>query len=148
MLPRRAGKAPKPLQKRARRAPRRVCSTIFANSSVRQAAESNFVCFLHGALDGRHEFRIGFSNTKWLSDDFHCVAFYMRLGSEKPNKNPSKMRSGRRKNRCQQRLGFQHRLFRVWASILGGYLEPPGPSWPVCWPFFGRLETQENPRGA
>ena len=35
----------------------------------------------------RHAFRIGFSNTKCLSDDFLRIACCMRFGFEKPTKN-------------------------------------------------------------
>ena len=36
----------------------------------------------------RHRFRIGFSNTKWLSDTFLHVAFLTHFRSEKPTKKP------------------------------------------------------------
>ena len=48
----------------------------------------------------RHRFRIGFSNTKWLSGAFLQIAFCMRFRSKKPTKNLSKMRSKSFKNRC------------------------------------------------
>ena len=66
----------------------------------------------------RHRFRIGRANTKWLSDTFLQIAFGMLFGSEKPTKNHPKTRSEPLKNRCQKRCFFQHRFFRVSASIL------------------------------
>ena len=53
----------------------------------------------------------------------HCV-FVGTWSNEKiwkkPTKNPPKMRSEPFKNRCQKRVAFQHRFFRVSASILQG----------------------------
>ena len=71
----------------------------------------------------RHRFRIGFYNTEWLSDVFLQVAFCMDLGTKKPSKNLSKTMPGRPKNRCRNRVVFEHRFFGVSASIL----EPLGP---------------------
>ena len=72
----------------------------------------------------RHRFRIGFSNTFCLSGTFLRIAFRMHFGSKKPTKNPSKTTSEPFKNRCQKCIVFQHRFFRVSASILEG-LGPP-----------------------
>ena len=56
-------------------------------------------------------------------------AFRMHLGSEKPTENHSKTTSEPFKDQCQKRCFFQHRFFRVLASIL----EPLGrPSPPRC----------------
>ena len=74
----------------------------------------------------RHRFRIGFSNTFCLSGTFLRIAFRMHFGSKKPTKNPSKTTSEPFKNRYQKCIVFQHRFFRVSASILEG-LGPP--SW-------------------
>ena len=74
----------------------------------------------------RHRFRIGFSNTFCLSGTFLQIAFRMHFGSKKPIQNPPKTRSDPLKNRCQKRCFFQHRFFRVSASIL----EPLGPPSP------------------
>ena len=71
----------------------------------------------------RHRFRIGFSNTFCLSGTFLRIAFRMHFGSKKPTKNQSKTTSEPFKNRCQKCVVFQHRFFRVSASIL----EPLGP---------------------
>ena len=54
----------------------------------------------------RHRFRIGFYNTKWLSDVFLQVAFWMGLGSKKRSKNLSKTMPGRFKNRSQKHVVF------------------------------------------
>ena len=72
----------------------------------------------------RHRFRIGFSNTFCLSDTFLQIAFGMDLGSKKLTKNLSKTTSEPFQNRCQNYMFFQHRFFRVLASILEG-LGPP-----------------------
>ena len=48
----------------------------------------------------RHRFRIGFSNTKWLSDTFLYIAFLMYFRLEKPTKNLLKTRPEPFKNRC------------------------------------------------
>ena len=66
----------------------------------------------------RHRFRIGFSNTFCLSGTFLRIAFRMHFGSKKPTKNQSKTTSEPFKNRCQKCVVFQHRFFRVSASIL------------------------------
>ena len=50
----------------------------------------------------------------------------MYFSSKKSSQNPSKMRSGHLKNRCQKHIILLHRVFRIFASILGG-LGPP--SW-------------------
>ena len=53
-------------------------------------------------------------------------AFGMRSWSKKPTKNPSKTKPEPFKNRCRKWIVFQHRFFRVSASIL----EPLGlPTW-------------------
>ena len=57
-------------------------------------------------------------------------AFYIHFRSEKPTENPFKMRPKPLKNRCRKRAVFQHRFFRVLASIL----EPLGPS---SWSYVG-----------
>ena len=54
----------------------------------------------------RHQFRIGFYSTKWLSDVFLQVAFWMDLRSKKRSKNPSKTMPGRLKNRSRKRVVF------------------------------------------
>ena len=55
----------------------------------------------------------------------NCVfAFWIHFGFKKPPKNPSKTKAERLENRCQKRVVFQHRFFRVLASIL----EPLRPS--------------------
>ena len=71
----------------------------------------------------RHRFRIGFSNTFCLLGTFLRIAFRMHFDSKKPTKNQSKTTSEPFKNRCQKYVVFQHRFFRVSASIL----EPLGP---------------------
>ena len=55
---------------------------------------------------------------------FLHFAFGMHFRFKKPTKNPSKTRSEPLKNRCQKRIVFQHRFFRVSAWILEG-LGPP-----------------------
>ena len=58
---------------------------------------------------------------------FHTIqlfAFGMHFLSKKRPKNLPKTRSDPLKNRCQQRCFFQHRFFKVSASILEG-LGPP-----------------------
>ena len=72
----------------------------------------------------RHRFRIGFSNTFCLLGTFLRIAFRMHFDSKKPTKNHSKTTSEPFKNRCQKYVVFQHRFFRVSASILEG-LGPP-----------------------
>ena len=72
----------------------------------------------------RHRFRIGFCNTFCLSDTFLQIAFGMDFRSKKPTKNLSKTTSEPFQNRCRKRVVFQHRFFRVSASILEG-LGPP-----------------------
>ena len=87
---------------------------------------TDFCSIFAACCKSQHRFRIGFYNTKWLSDVFLQVAFCMDLGSKKPSKNLSKTMPGRPKNRSRNRIVFQHRFFRVLASIL----EPLGPaSW-------------------
>ena len=54
----------------------------------------------------RHGFRIGFYQSKWLSDVFLQVAFWMGLGSKKRSKNLSKTMPGRLKNRSQKHVVF------------------------------------------
>ena len=54
----------------------------------------------------RHRFRIGFSNTKWLSDDFLHIAFGMPFASKKPTKIISKTKSEPFRNRCQKHVVF------------------------------------------
>ena len=83
-------------------------------------------CSKNALLQRRHRFRIGFSNTFCLSGTFLRIAFRMHFGSKKPTKNQSKTTSEPFKNRCQKYVVFQHRFFRVSASILEG-LGPP--SW-------------------
>ena len=72
----------------------------------------------------RHRFRIGFYQSEWPSDVFLQVAFCMDFRSKKPTKNLSKTRSEPFQNRCRKRVDFQHRFFKVLASIWEG-LEPP-----------------------
>ena len=81
--PRAAQEGPNPLQNRAQQAPGRVLGTMFAGSSVRQAPGSNFDGFLRRALDGRHAFRIGFSNTKRLSGLFRIASSQTQKNLEK-----------------------------------------------------------------
>ena len=50
----------------------------------------------------RHWFRIGFSNTKWLSDTFLHVVFFTHFRSEKPTKNLMQTKPEPFKNRCQK----------------------------------------------
>ena len=57
------------------------------------------------------------------------LAFRMHFGPKKPTENTSKTTSEPFKNRCQKRCFFQHRFFRVLASILEP-LAPPSP--PRC----------------
>ena len=57
------------------------------------------------------------------------IAFRTHFRPKKPTKDHSKMRSEPFQNRCQKRIVFQHRFFRVSASILEG-LGPPSP--PRC----------------
>ena len=66
-------------------------------------------------------------------------AFGMRFWSKKLTKNPSKTRPESLKNRCRKRIVFQHRFFRVSASIL----EPLGvPTWTQ----FGSFGPKKIPR--
>ena len=84
----------------------------------------------------RHRFRIGFSYTKWPSGAFLQNPFRVHFRSKKPTKKPSKTRPEPFKNRCRKRCFFQHRFFRVSASIL----EPLGlPRWSQVGNF--RLQT-------
>ena len=54
---------------------------------------------------------------------FRLITFRMHFWSQKPTKNLPKTTSEPSKNRCRKRVVFQHRFFRVLASIL----EPLGP---------------------
>ena len=76
----------------------------------------------------RHRFRIGFYNTFGLSDALPHIAFGMDFGSKKPTKNLWKTTPEPFQNRCHKRVVFQHRFFRVSASIW----EPLGPPSPPC----------------
>ena len=54
---------------------------------------------------------------------FHTIrliAFGMHFWFKKPTENPSKTGSEPFQNRCQKHVVFQHRFFRVSASILEG----------------------------
>ena len=85
---------------------------------------TNFCSIFAACCKSQHRFRIGFYSTKWVSDVFLQVAFCMDLGSKKPTKNPWKTMSEPLQNRSQKRVVFQHRFFRVLASISEG-LGPP-----------------------
>ena len=85
---------------------------------------TDFCSIFAACCKSQHRFRIGFCSTKWVSDVFLQVAFCMDLGSKKPTKNPWKTMSEPLQNRSQKRVVFQHRFFRVLASISEG-LGPP-----------------------
>ena len=95
-------------------------------------------CSKNALLQQRqHRFRIGFSNTFCLSGTFLRIAFRMHFGSKKPTKNQSKTTSEPFKNRCQKCVVFQHRFFRVSASILEGL---GAPTWSQVG-YFGLQKT-------
>ena len=54
----------------------------------------------------RHRFRIGFYQSKWLSDVFLQIAVCKHFRSKKPTKNLSKTRSEPFQNRCRKRVVF------------------------------------------
>ena len=54
---------------------------------------TDFCSIFAACCKSQHRFRIGFYNTKWLSDVFLQVAFCMDLGSKKLTKNPWKTMS-------------------------------------------------------
>ena len=71
----------------------------------------------------QHRKFIGPANVLLAFHTFQFFDFRIHFFSEKPTKNPSKMRSEPFQNRCRKRVVFQHRFFRVSDSIL----EPLGP---------------------
>ena len=81
--PRSARDAPKPLPNRSWRAPGPHFRMLLAESSVQEAVGPIFARFLRCALDGRHAFRIGFSNTKRLLGFFHIASSHARRNIEK-----------------------------------------------------------------
>ena len=85
--PRDTQEAPKPFPNRFRHAPGRHFQALLTDSSVQKAVGSFLACFLRCALDGRHAFRIGFSNTKRLSGPF-------RIGGACAHKNLEKSSLG------------------------------------------------------
>ena len=85
-----------------------------------------FCCFFVACCKSRTS---NFMRPRSVLLAFHnnqVFAFGMRFWSKKPTKNQSKTTSEPFKNRCQKWVVFQHRFFRVSASIL----EPLGlPTW-------------------
>ena len=96
--PRAAPEGPRPLQNRARGPPRQVFSTILVESAVRQASGSNFARFWRRALEGRHAFRIGFSNTKRMSGLFRIACVRGQRNIEKEGLGASKTVPGPSQN--------------------------------------------------
>ena len=72
-----------------------------------------------------------------------CFYKFRTFSCKKSSKNPSKIKPGRLKKRCQKHVIFGHRLFRVLASILES-LGPPS------WRQNGRLglpvRSQKSPK--
>ena len=90
----------------------------------------DFCCFLVACCKSRTSNFMRPRNVLLAFHRTHVFAFGMRFRSKKLTKNPSKTRSESFQNRCLKRVVFQHRFFRVSASILEG-LGPP--SWnQVC----------------
>ena len=87
----------------------------------------------------------------------HLLTFSTYLGSEKPSKNPRKTMPEPFQNRCQKRVVFQHRFFRVWGSILeplglprwsqlsvlGSQDAPKSPQNPVIWEHVSKIPSKK-----
>ena len=87
----------------------------------------DFCLFFVACCRSQHQKNVRPRSVLLASHAIQCFAFCMHFWSKKHTKNPSKTRAEPSENRCQKRVVFLHRFFRVSALILER-LGTPNPS--------------------